>query len=740
MKRIGLTAGVLAFGTDPAAAFLYQKRGVIRREPDVVPPDTVDFRYAPAERSTPIRRPGGVRGQTFLDAGGGMLRREGDRSPLALTVGLEGAGEIVSREQRIESPHQPLLLTTLAFADARMEVAGFTSTWKDEGEADTVIVTVTPGAAPVTLRIGIGGGRGMDAEVRNEGDLPRRKLTRVRRDGDSGPSFLLLDAASEIVREEDALVLRIPVEIPAGSSSTAYRLRLPLGRGDEGDIVEGMTRLDDRAAAERIRWEEWKTRRGPSGWSMPGAYGDFAVAAARLIDQAAPAPAAAPQSGAAPPAGERPDLVDEHFLSEAERYLGRDADASARLRAVWNLEDDRGMIVGAGGEANMKEMCAAVYSLCRHAELTGDWNLFNELYPDAFNALDHLRQKRDKAGALSEPSANAARKLLPEGSPGTGWEGLHEEMTNTLWALIALKQLLDISDRHFLMKKSEIREFYGQLRLAFVSTARDRMTRDAAGFSWFPMVAGPAGAASGGLLPQQAGLGDLALGLHPGLLFKKDEVHVRDFPARVKAALAEEIPAGTGAGGADSFDVADAAVVAQALIWFGLPEEARAIFIGFLNHAAPTYAWGTPATAGGGILPAATRRSPDPRAAAEAIRTMRHAMVMEDDTILRLFDGIGAADLAPEQPLRIEGTPTRWGRVSAALEPVDRRTWKATFRREPVNPEKAPPLASVELPRVLGPNFRFDTITPVTAIKNGPRVVIEGTALAWEAILRDLRR
>ena len=115
-------------------------------------------------------------------------------------------------------------------------------------------------------------------------------------------------------------------------------------------------------------------------------------------------------------------------------------------------------------------------------------------------------------------------------------------------------------------------------------------------------------------------------------------------------------------------------------------------------------------------------------------------MVMEDEAVLRLFDGVAKMDMAEARPLRIERTPTRWGRVSVSLEPVDARTWKITYLREPVNAAQAPPLTSVELPRVLGPNFRFDTISPGTAIKNGPRVTIDGAVLRWEAMLRDLRR
>ncbi len=432
--------------------------------------------------------------------------------------------------------------------------------------------------------------------------------------------------------------------------------------------------------------------------------------------------------------------MDEHCISEAELYLGRDKDAKARLEAVWNLEDDRGLVIGAGGESNTKEMSAAIYSLCRHAEATGEWTMFNELYPDACNAVNSLKEMRDKASALPAPSANARRNLLPEGSPGRGWDGVYEELTNTLWALIAVKQLLEISDRRFLLKKSELREFYGQLRLAFVTTARETTQRDPAGFSWFPLVAGkagPAGDAAGGTRPQ-SGLGTLSLGLFPGLLFKKEDVVVRDFPGLVKASLREEIPAGTGPGSPDAYDPVDAALAAQALSWFGLSEEARTIMTGCLNHASPLFTWTTPAWRG--VPGPAGQGGVDLRASAECVRYLRHAMVMEDGEILRLFDGLASADLADARPLRIDRTPTRWGRVSVSLEPVDARTWKATYLREPVDPVKAPPLTSVELPRVLGPNFRFDTVTPVTAIKNGPRVIIEGAALRWEAMLRDLRR
>ena len=739
LMKFGLTVGALTFGADRAAAFLYQKKSGVRRAPVRSAPDTVDFRYSPGGWHSPIRHPD-EGGQSFIARTGGLHRTGGGRGPDAIEAFVDGAGEITALSQRCEEPHFPLIRTSIAYGEVSVDMTAFSSVHEDEGPVDNITVSVTPAGRSLSLRLVVRSDRALETEIEKDGDAPRGTICFVTRDGDSDHPFLILDAEPVVSREGGALILTVPVAEGPGSGPVIYQIRVPRGDGDTGDIVSGARRLGERAARERERWALWKPLRGPSGWNLPGTYGQFSVASARVIDQMKAAVRVSPDQTAPMPAPTPPDLVDEHFISEAELYLGREKEAKARLEAVWKLENDSGTLIGAGGEANMKEMCAAVYSLCRNAELTGDWTYFNELYPDAFNAVNSLRLKRDRAAALPEPAPNARRKLLPEGSPGVGWDGIREEMTNTLWALIALKPLLEISDRHFLLKKSEIREFYGQLRLAFISAARETLRKDPAGFSWFPVVSASSGVSAAGDAPirPQSGLGSLALGLFPGSLFKKDDDFVRDFPALVNSSLREEIPAGTGPGSAEKHHPVDGALAAQSLIWFGLPEEARKIFIGYLNHASPVYTWVPPALAGaaGETGPGAV----DLRASAECVRYLRHAMVLEDNDILRLLDGIARADLADARMLRIERTPTRWGLVSVSLEPADARAWKVSFLREPVNPEKAPPLKSVELPRVLGPNFRFDTITPVTAIKNGPRVVIDGAALRWEAILRDRRR
>jgi hypothetical protein len=734
LRQFGLTVGALTIGADTVSAFLYQKKSIIRKTPGGADPETVDFRYAPDQWRSPLRRPGAV-DQSLLDRAGGLFRPGTGET---IDLHIDGAGEITELVQHCEAPHLPFISTSVSYGEPTVEITAFSSVDDDEGAVDNITVSVTPAGKTMALRLVLGSEGGLEARIDDDDDLPRGKVCIVTARGDSDAPFLILDAGPVITRDGDSLVLTVPVGPGDGSAPATFRLRIPGGRGDTGDIVSGSLRLSDRAVKEREWWTGWKTRRAPSGWNLPGIYGEFSMAGARIIDQmTVPAPIPGEKSAPVRPRP-RPDLVDEHFISEAELYLGRANDAQTRLEAMWKLENESGMLVGAGGEANMKEVCAAVYSLCRHAELTGDWKYFNELYPDAFNALDALRARRDLAAAGADPTPNAKRNLLPEGSPGRGWTGIYEELTNTLWAMIALKPLLEISDRRFLMKKSQIREFYGELRIACVTAARDTLKTGPEGFSWFPIITAPApgGGTDAADIRPQSGLGTLAVSLFPGLLFKTDDTIVKDFPAWVNSSLDEEIPAGTGPGPAGSHVPVDAALTAQALVWFNLPEEARKIFVGCLNHASTVYTWNAPS----GPPAADDPGGVDLRASAEAIRYMRHAMVMEDEETLRLFDGIARADLAPGQPLRLDHTPTRWGSVSLALEPVDARTWKVSFAREPVGGVKPPPIRSVEMPRVLGPNFRFDTIAPGNAIKNGPRVVIDPGTLQWEAFLRDLRR
>ena len=67
-------------------------------------------------------------------------------------------------------------------------------------------------------------------------------------------------------------------------------------------------------------------------------------------------------------------------------------------------------------------------------------------------------------------------------------------------------------------------------------------------------------------------------------------------------------------------------------------------------------------------------------ASAECIRYMRHILALEDGPHLRLLAGITWDQLAPGQPYRLAGTPTRFGQVDVDLEPLDgKQGWRLRF-------------------------------------------------------------
>jgi hypothetical protein len=83
-------------------------------------------------------------------------------------------------------------------------------------------------------------------------------------------------------------------------------------------------------------------------------------------------------------------------------------------------------------------------------------------------------------------------------------------------------------------------------------------------------------------------------------------------------------------------------------------------------------------------------------------------------------------------------SPTKWGRITLSLEPVDKKIWRTKFVREDFDEKTMPQLYSIEMPRKLPGGFWFDTITGATRAKNGERVLVPPNFLTWECTWRSL--
>src|ERR1019366_8691498 len=169
----------------------------------------------------------------------------------------------------------------------------------------------------------------------------------------------------------------------------------------------------------------------------------------------------------------------------------------------------------------------------------------------------------------------------------------------------------------------------------------------------------------------------------------------------MQACTQEEIPAETGWIPHEGLWGYNASFVAHVYLWASLSDWANRAFHGFLNHASPLYCWREEQPLQESALAHYIGDMPHNWASAECIRYLRHMLALEDGNSLRLMAGIRTAQLASEQPWRICGSPTKFGRMHMALEPI-REGWQLTFERG-----SGPDPKEVRLPTSLGEAYRF---------------------------------
>jgi hypothetical protein len=97
-----------------------------------------------------------------------------------------------------------------------------------------------------------------------------------------------------------------------------------------------------------------------------------------------------------------------------------------------------------------------------------------------------------------------------------------------------------------------------------------------------------------------------------------------------------------------------------------------------------------------------------------------------------MYQVIGIPELKAEKAMSLTYTPTRWGRVTVTLEPVDINTWKTHFKREEFDESTMPKLDYVMMPRKLAGKYYFDKITGAKGFKEGQRSFVRAEDKEWE--------
>lgn len=105
-------------------------------------------------------------------------------------------------------------------------------------------------------------------------------------------------------------------------------------------------------------------------------------------------------------------------------------------------------------------------------------------------------------------------------------------------------------------------------------------------------------------------------------------------------------------------------------------------------------------------------------------------LLLEDGPVLRLAPGIGHFELSPAAPYRLVESPSRFGRVTVALEPVQGKPgWRLEFRRG-----AGPAPAGVQLPAKLGPRMRFAELTGAKFRQEGSVILVDPETNSWSAM------
>jgi hypothetical protein len=228
----------------------------------------------------------------------------------------------------------------------------------------------------------------------------------------------------------------------------------------------------------------------------------------------------------------------------------------------------------------------------------------------------------------------------------------------------------------------------------------------------------------------QSGQWALSHAIYPGLVFAKDDPVVKGHIALMQACTQEEVPAETGWLPHQGLWTYNAPFVAHVYLWAGQADWARQTFVGFLNHASPLYCWREEQPLRGSLVCGYVGDMPHNWASAECILYLRHMLALEDGPALRLLEGIGEGELASGEGYQIAESPTRFGRVSLTLDPLDRgQGWRLGFERG-----RGPHPGSVQLPATLGARFRFAELKGANFTRQGSKLQVAPEATSWQAI------
>ncbi len=746
MNRRSFLGGVLATGTALAATPLTatetnppSEKAAAAKPAEAKsgnPESAIDFRYAPVQGQTAICFPDDKHKSLVNESGRLLYEFKNDVWTLAVSrkvsFGLEGMHQAFVALQELESAAIPIVHTLLVYPGATVELIAFATNETGEGRVDNVILEATPyGEGPVNLEPGLEFEtvERFDWEVKSDHFMVMRKGTREVLLVGRGMESPQVDEGHGGLDRYQRLVLHRGVAAKAKPYRAFYRL--PLERQNAEMVAAGLKDMDGLLGRSRAFWREWKAFKEPAAIEAPGRTGEFVEACARNILQAREMRDGKLTFQVGPTCYRGLWVVDGNFILEAARYMGYDKDALEGMRTTWSKQEPSGQIVAGAGKEHWKDTAIALFTLVRQCELGQDWTPMRELEPQAVKALEFIEGL--EAAAVKQGSALGRYGLLPKGMADGGIGGVSNEFTNTVWTLAGLKALAEAAEKQKMERLARARGMYDRLKAAFAIAATQEMKRYPAGFEYLPMLLKDDPewklADEWDRPRPQSAQWALSHAIFPGRVFTPEDPIVRGHVKLMQAVVQEGIPAETGWMHHEAVWTYNAPFVAEVYLWLGMRQAALDTFAAFLNHASPQYCWREEQPLKNSLMGEYTGDMPHNWASAECIRYVRHMLALEDGGHLRLLEGVTEGVLAARKPWGVTASPTRFGRVSLRLEPLDRaQGWRMKFERS-----AGPAPQKVSVPAKLGRRAVFAKVEGAKTRIVGETMTVDPAAAKWSA-------
>jgi len=293
-------------------------------------------------------------------------------------------------------------------------------------------------------------------------------------------------------------------------------------------------------------------------------------------------------------------VVDGSFLLEAVTYLGRTNETRNGIKYLMSFQRPDGGFMLIDG--HWKETGIVLWAVARHAQLTGDRAWLTSVWPQVERGFAFIRSLRQMA-----PAGSPNEHLIPDGFSDGGLANRVPEYTNIYWNV-------------------------------------------------------PVRMAQGRGIPPQKAQWAFLHAVFPGQVFAVDDPLVRGNLAMLRAVECQGLVRDTG-WLEDGLWHYFASFYAHAWLWQGDGAKAARTLYAFANHASPLLCWREeqmPAGQGAQVV----GDMPHNWASAEFIRLTRHALALERDNELHLFEAFPQSWNVPGRLTQLRQVPTSFGPLS----------------------------------------------------------------------------